>query len=208
MSVVVKEEETEMQDRDRSFIRILLVGTLLLSGICFVACLPNAIADDHGHKGKQVGRSLFSTSEHGKGDKGNEFTGESTAWIFAAANFPVLLSLMIRGLIQYTALAGNLKDRLKRFNKSQKKYLMLFHYILNPLALLLAFIHFSLSSCRSSSLPEWGLAVMALLALTGMVVKFKVGSKSIRGAVYQIHSNLLLISLLVIILLVGHSIVD
>ncbi len=197
-----------MRDRNRSLIRVLLAGTLLLSGICFMACLPDAMADDHGHKGKQVGRSLFSTSEHGKGDKGNELTGETAAWIFAAANLPVLLSLLVRGLINNITVAGNLKDRLKRFNQAQKRYLMPFHYILNPLALLLAFIHFSLSQCRSSSLPEWGLAVMALLALIGMVVKFKVSPKSIRKTFYQIHTNPLPIALLVIILWVGHSIVD
>jgi hypothetical protein len=38
------------------------------------------MADDRGHKGKHVGWSLFSNSEHGKGDKGNELTGETAAW--------------------------------------------------------------------------------------------------------------------------------
>ncbi len=196
-----------MGDRNRTLIRVRLAGMLLLSCICFMACVPDAMADDRGHKGKQVGWSLFSTSEHGKGDNGNELTGETAAWIFAAANLPVLLSLLIRGLMHSIAISGNLKDRLKRFNQAQKKVLMPFHYILNPLALLLAFIHFSLSRCRSSSLPEWGLAVMASLALIGVLVKFKVSPKIMRKTFYQIHTNPLPIALLVIILLVGHSIV-
>ncbi len=197
-----------MRDWNRPPIGALLAGTLLLTGICFVACVPDAMADGHAHKGKQVGWSLFSTSEHGKGDKGNELTGETAAWIFAAANLPVLLSLLVRGLINGIAVAGELKDRLKRFNQAQKKFLMPFHFILNPLALLLAFIHFSLSQCRSSSLPEWGLAVMASLALIGMVVKFKVSPRNMRKTFCQIHTNPLPIALLVIILWVGHSIVD
>ncbi len=197
-----------MHNRNRSFIRILLATALLLSGMYVMACVPTATADDYGHRGKQDGRNLFSTSNHGKGDKGNEFTGEATAWLFTAANLPVLLGLLFRRIIHNTAMAGNLKDRLKRFNLAQKKYLMPFHYILNPLALLLAFIHFSLSHCRSSSLPEWGLALMTSLVLIGMLVKFKVSPKRIRRTVYQIHTNPLPVGLLVIILVVGHSIVD
>jgi hypothetical protein len=193
-----------MHNRNRPLIRVLLLAALLYS----LACLPNAFADDHRQKGKHLDRSVFPNSEHGRGDKGNELTGESTAWIFAAANLPALLSLLVRGLIRNTGLAGNVKDRLKRFNQAQKRYLMPFHYLLNPLALLLAFIHFSLSHCRSSSLPEWGLAVMASLALIGMLIKFKVTPRGIRKTVYQIHTNPLPVGLLVIILLIGHSMVD
>lgn len=197
-----------MHNHNRPSIRVFLLAALLLSGIYSLAFLPNAFADDHRQKGKHLDRSVFSNSEHGRGDKGNELTGESTAWIFATANLPALLSLLVRGLIRNTGLAGNVKDRLKRFNQAQKRYLMPLHYLLNPLALLLAFIHFSLSHCRSSSLPEWGLAVMASLALIGILVKFKVTPKGIRKTVYQIHTNPLPVGLLVIILLVGHSIVD
>jgi hypothetical protein len=202
-----REDKIETHNRNRSLIGILLATALLLSGIYFMTCVSTAIADDYAHKGKQFGWNLFSTSKHGKSDKGNEFTGEVTAWIFAVANLPVLLSLLVRAIYN-AAMARNLKDRLKRFNQAQKKYFMPFHYFLNPLALLIAFIHFSLSHCRSSSLPEWGVAVMASLVLTGMLVKFKVSPRSIRRSVYKIHTNPLSIGLLVIILMVGHSIVD
>ncbi len=197
-----------MQNRNRSFIRALLVGMLLLSGFCLATSHPDALADDHGYKGKHFGGSAFSTSGHGRGDKGNELTGEFAAWIFGAANLPVLLSLLIRGLIHNTAMAESLKDRLKRFNQAQKKYLMPLHYTLNLLALLLASIHFSLSHCRSSSLPEWGLTIMASLAAIGMVIKFRISPKSMRRTVYQIHTHPLSLGLLVIVLLVGHSIID
>lgn len=198
----------KMKDSNKLSVRVLLAGTLLLTCIFFMTCPPDAIANERGHKGKQAGKSIFSTSKHGEGDKGNEFTGELTAWIFAAANFPALLSLLVRGLIRNTAMAESLQDHLKRFNQTQKKSLMPFHYILNSLALLLAFIHFSLSHCRSSSLPEWGLTVMVTLAVMGMTLKFKVVPKSIRRTVYRVHTNPLPAGLLVIFLLIGHSIID
>lgn len=197
-----------MQIQNLSLVRPLLLVAFLLSGMCFMACVPNATADDHGHKSKHSDWNVFTDSGHGKGDDGNELTGETTAWIFAAANLPALLSLLLKGSIRHLSLAGNVKDRLKRFNQAQKKYLMPFHYILNPLALLLAVIHFSLSHCRSSSLPEWGLAVMATMAVVGILMKFKVIPTSLRKTVYQIHTNPLPVGILVIILLVGHSIVD
>jgi len=169
-----------------------------------MSCLPAAMADNHGHKGKNSLQNPFSTSRHGKGDRGDEFTGESAAWIFAAANLPALFSLLVMGIIHNRAISGNLKDRLKRLNQAQKRYLMPFHYILNLLALIVACIHFSLSHCRSTSLPEWSLAVMALLAITGVLIKFKLSPRSMRSSLYQIHTNPLAVGLLVAILLAGH----
>jgi hypothetical protein len=197
-----------VQIHSHLLIRVFLVAALLLSGMYFRTCVPDATADDHDYKGKHSGRRILSNSEHGRGDKGNEVTGQSAAWILAAANLPALLSLLARALIRHTSLAGSIKERIKRFNQTQKRYLMPFHYLLNPLALLLALIHFSLSHCRSSSLPEWGLAVMAALAVIGILIKFKFAPKNIRSTIYRIHTNPLPVGLLVTILLIGHSIVD
>lgn len=196
-----------MHHRNRLSIRFFMLALLLISSIHFLACLPDAIADDHGHKAKHSGWHGFSISGDGK-DKGNEFTGETTAWIFAAANLPVLLNLLFKALIRRSSLSESVRDRLKRFNQAQKRYLMPFHYLLNPLAVIVALIHFSLSICRSSALPEWGLAAMAVMAVIGMMVKFKVTPKSIRKTVYQIHTNPLPVGFLVVILLIGHGMVD
>jgi len=55
------------------------------------------------------------------------------------------------------------------FNKFHKKYLMRFHYVLNPMGLCIAFFHFLLSSCRSFPFPESGLLSMPLIAGFGLM---------------------------------------
>jgi hypothetical protein len=202
-------EDTVVSMRKLSWHKIFLAAIFLLSAIYLMVSGANAIADDDHHKRhKQRNDKGSSFLDHGKANEGNEFTGESAAWIFAAANLTVVFSLLARGLTRYAPLAADVKDRVKGLNQTQKNHLMRFHYFLNPLALILAFIHFGLSRCRSTSLPEWGLVVMAILAGIGMMVKYKVSPKGIRRTVYQIHTNPFLLGCLLLLLLIGHSIID
>ena len=78
------------------------------------------------------------------------------------------------------------------------------------MALGVAFIHFmsATSQCRASGLPEWGLILMALITGIGIMVKFKVFPKNLRKNTYRIHTNPIPITLLLVILLIGHAIVD
>jgi hypothetical protein len=187
----------------------LLVVALWMAGIMVFAGASIANADhDLKDRLKHWGKDDLSVARHGGGDKGNEFTGQAAGWIFGAANLPVVLSLLLKGAINFTPLAPGTKDRVKRFNQLQKKHLMRFHYFLNPLAAILALAHFSLSACRSSSLPEWGLAGAASLVLLGMAMKFKVSPVSLRKTVYKIHTHPLSVGLVLTVLLIGHSIVD
>jgi hypothetical protein len=158
--------------------------------------------------GRTHGKSTLSTTRGKRGDKGNEFTGQSAAWIFVAANLTVGLSLLSRGLASRPQWSSKTKERIRRLNQIQKKGLMRFHYWLNPLGLLLAITHFSLSTCRSSPLPEWGLGGAAALVLIGSVIRFKLSPKRLRKAVYRIHTSPFSIGLVLIVLLIGHSIVD
>jgi hypothetical protein len=176
----------------------------------FFMLAPRADADgDREQFGKRHGKSDSSLSSRGKrGDKGNEFTGQSAAWIFALANLTVALSLLSKGLASRPQLSSKTKERIRKLNQIQKKGLMRFHYWLNPLGLLLAVIHFSLSTCRSSPFPEWGLGGAATLVLIGSVIRFKLSPKSLRKTVYRIHTSPLFIGLVLIVLLIGHTIVD
>ena len=177
--------------------------------ISIFANVHNTNADDdrNDHR-RRRGNSNQSQLRHYRGDKGNEFTGQATAWIFAAANISVAISLMLKGVIQFASIEKGTKERINNFKRNQKKYFRYFHYFLNPLAIIFAFIHLSLSSCRSSTLPEWGLAASVTLVLIGLSIKFKVSPKSIRKVVYKIHTNPVPFGVVIIILLIGHSIID
>jgi hypothetical protein len=183
---------------------------LLMVAMAFFMFVPQASGDgDREEYGKRHGKSASSSFSRGKrGDKGNEFTGQSAAWIFAAANLTVGLSLLSRGLTTRPQLSSRTKERIRKLNQIQKKGLMRFHYWLNPLGLLLAAIHFSLSTCRSSPFPEWGLAGAATLVLIGSVIRFKLSPKRFRKTVYRIHTSPLSVGLVLIVLLIGHTIVD
>lgn len=195
----------------RISLRALVPGVLFAMAVmALLMFAPHAGADGgrDGHGGR-YGKSDSSLSGRGKrGDKGNEFTGQAAAWIFVAANLSVTLSLFSRGLASRPQLSSKTKERIRRVNQIQKKGLMRFHYWLNPLGLLLAAIHFILSTCRSSPLPEWGLGGAATLVLIGSVIRFKLSPKRLRKAVYRIHTSPLSIGLVLLLLLIGHTIVD
>ncbi|MBF0376122.1 MAG: hypothetical protein HQK72_01445 [Desulfamplus sp.] len=141
-------------------------------------------------------------------DKGNESTGEAATWLFVVANITVLISLLSKGIVRFMPLEITVTEKIKSFNKFQKKYLMFFHYLLNPIALIIAFVHFGLSCCVTTFLPELSLALMAAIGIAGILLKLKVSPKSIRKAVYWFHTNPMPIGFALSILVVGHTIVD
>jgi hypothetical protein len=109
---------------------------------------------------------------------------------------------------RYFSLEPKTKNSIKRFNQLQKKYLMRFHYVLNPLALCIAIFHFLLSSCRKSSLPEWGIILVTMMIFLGLMLKFKATPKWMGKFVYRLHTGLAGLSIMIVLLVVGHLIVD
>ena len=154
--------------------------------------------DSRDRKGRQVEKE----------DDGNEVTGETAAWLLVAANFTVVLSILVKSLSRYFSFEPKTISSIKRFNQLQKRHLMRFHYILNPVALGVAGIHFSLSSCRSSPLPEWGLICLAVMVFLGFTVKLRLAPKRIQRFVYRLHTGLAAISVIIVLLVAGHMIVD
>jgi hypothetical protein len=143
-----------------------------------------------------------------KKDEGNEFTGQTAAWLFVRANLSVSLSIIMKGVSRFFGLKPETITLIKRFNQLQKKHLMRFHYVLNPSALFMGIFHFLLSSCRKSSLPEWGLVFVIIMVLLGLTLRFKLGPKWIRRFIYRLHTSAATLSALILVLVVGHMIVD
>ncbi|MBU0988233.1 MAG: hypothetical protein KKH68_13380 [Proteobacteria bacterium] len=151
---------------------------------------------------------MLGSTRQTKDDEGNETTGQTAAWLLAAANFTVAFSILIKGASRFLPLDPQAKNSFKSFNQFQKKHLMRFHYVLNPLALAIAFFHFLLSSCSSSPLPEWGLIMVTVMVFLGLILKFKLSPKSMRKIVYRLHTTSATFLIMIVLLVVGHLIVD
>jgi len=196
-------------------VRIILTSLVLL----FLQMpLSSLLADDH-----KTGRRPYNQHEIRKGQhdyddhkgrqvekdaEGNELTGQIAAWLLVSANLTVFFSIITKGANRFLPLSPQRKNSIKAFNQFQKKYLMRFHYVLNPIALCVAFLHFLLSSCRSSPLPEWGLVLVTMVVVLGLVLKFKASPKRMRKGVYRFHTSSAACSAVILVLVVGHLMVD
>jgi hypothetical protein len=201
----------------KNYVKIFFILVLMILSI--VQIFPDLIiADDHKTNKKQYKRYENIKEHHEdvdhnrrrlkKDDEGNETTGQTAAWLLVAANLSVALSILIKGGSRFLPLNSQIKDSMKRYNQLQKKHLMRFHYVLNPIALCVAFFHFLLSSCRSSSLPEWGLILVTVMVFFGLLLKFKVSPKGMRKFVYRLHTTPATFLIMILLIVVGHLIVD
>ncbi len=179
--------------------------------IVFLTTTPFCMADDYKERGKHYDKHGDRKGDGvlggllGRGhDEGNETTGQIVAWSLALANLTVALSIIIRGLKQFAPLGPETKNTLSRFNSTQKKYLMRFHYFLNPVILAIAVIHWTLSKCKSTALPEWGLLTMGAVIALGIILKFKLCQKDLLRNVHKIHTQPVIIIVMISMLVIGH----
>ncbi len=199
----------------KTSVRLFLVGICCLLVLAFLLPTPFSSADDHKegkkhfqkHDGKKGNWNLGDVVGR-KRDKGNETTGQIVAWSLAAANLTVIISLLIRAIRRFAPISQQVKNSLWKFNSLQKKHLIRFHYVMNPLILAIALLHWSLSKCASTSLPEWGLFTMSVIVGLGIVLKFKLCPKTLLRRVYNAHTQPVLVLILVSILVIGHLAVD
>jgi hypothetical protein len=201
----------------KNYGKIFFILVLLILSI--IQIFPDlVIADDHKTNKRHYKRyenikEHYDDDDHNRGgikkdDEGNETTGQTAAWLLVAANMTIALSILVKGGSRFLPLDSQLKNSMKRFNQFQKKHLMRFHYVLNPIALCVAFFHFLLSSCRSSPLPEWGLILVTMMVFFGFILKFKVSPKGMRKFVYRLHTTPATFLIIILLLVVGHQIVD
>lgn len=197
--------------------KIFFISVLLMLSVFQI--VPDLLTADDQKKHKRHYERYENIKEHHdyddhnrqrakKDDEGNEATGQTAAWLLAAANLTVAFSILIKGANRFLPLEPQTKSSFKSFNQLQKKHLMRFHYVLNPVALSIAFFHFLLSSCRSSSLPEWGLIMVTAMVSLGLILKFKLSPKGIRKSVYRLHTTPPFFLIMILLLVVGHLLVD
>lgn len=201
-----------MKGKNRKLIRPLVCFLLLTA---LLPAIPVCVADDYKGRGKHFdkhgGRGGDGVPGNllGRGhDDGNETTGQIVAWSLAAANLTVALSLLLKGVKKFAPLGAGAQNTLSQLNSMQKKYLMRFHYILNPLILLLAILHWSLSRCKSTALPEWGLVTMGAIVVLGIVLKLKLCPQDFLKNVYKLHTQPVLFLILISMLVIGHLSMD
>ena len=194
--------------KKRSNIKRFSLILICLIVACFLIANTGLAGDHRMAKGWFEREGQHRSSLFGKDDEGNETAGQMAAWLLVAANLPVVLSVLIKWTNQFAPVGTGLKDALVRFNRFQKKHLMRFHYFINPLVLGIALWHWLSSRCKSTALPEWGFAVMFALIVLGLIMKFRLCPKQLRKSVYRLHTQPLVFLAMVMVLTIGHLIVD
>jgi hypothetical protein len=198
-----------MKEKQLKRLTVIVVG--LISIGCLLAVAGYLMADDH-YRGR--GKRWYGhESKHGSlfrkaGDRGNETAGQIAAWLLAAANIPVVMSFLIKGVNRFVPLGHGRNRSLADFNRFQKKRLMPIHYYVNPLVLSMVFWHWLTSCCKSTALPEGAFLLMVVVMALGILLKFKRCPKSLQKGVYQIHTQPLVFISMMLMLTIGHAIID
>jgi hypothetical protein len=191
-------------------LKLLIAVLILISLAGFLSWFasPGTADDRHSERGHSDRKSSYGLSIHQNDDEGNETTGQIAAWLLAGANLTVALSILIKWTNRFFPSWPKLKSLLSNFNQFQKKHLMRLHYYLNLVIMGVALWHWVESRCKSTSLPEWGILLMAFIMMTGVLMKFKLCPSVLRKRVYQLHTQPLIFIALILMLTVGHTIVD
>ncbi len=190
----------------------LLTCCLMLAAL--LASLSFYMADGHAdgkhlrkYYDKHADKALRGLGTRGR-DKGNETTGQIAAWGLALANLAVGISILAKAIRRFAPLSPEIKNSIGKFNNFQKKYLMVLHYFLNPLILAIALLHWTLSRCKATALPEWGLLTMLAAVGLGIVLKFKLCPKTLLRNVYKMHTQPVMLLIFVSLLVIGHFAMD
>jgi hypothetical protein len=187
--------------------RLIKLSLLIILTYCFVlTAVSLSYADERRESRHGFGRGYEHAA--GREERGEGASGQIAAWLFVLANFPVVLSILLKASGKVAPPSWNCKEAIEKINRRQKRYLMKLHYWLNPVAVGVAIIHFLLSECKAAAIPEIGLGVMFLLCFLGLIVTFQCAPASMRKTIFRFHTNPILLIAGISILLIGHSMVD
>ena len=193
-------------NKQKRIITALMLICITGSGCLFAA--SGMAGNTHGGRGHLEREDQHSIPFLETDNEGNETAGQIAAWLLLVANLPVALSILIKWINRFMPLGAELKSSLSNFNRFQKKHLMIVHYYLNPAIFGIVVWHYISSRCLSTSLPEWGLFLLVGFMTCGILIKFKLCPKAFRKAVHQLHTQPLIFVALILVLTVGHTIID
>ena len=197
---------------------LLLFGGILIGLVILIAAgmgLLVLLLDEAGENEITIAEfnSQLPFSFLGRGNQeneGNEFTGQTSGWLFGIACLPVVFSLTDRLVSRRVSLRPRLKGLLEWCTRVNKKYFMPFHTYLSILALVVATAHLLFSSCLNP-LPELGLIIAGILVATGLIIKLRIASKvspKLLKGIYKFHASVVVSGILVSVLLAGHVFMD
>jgi hypothetical protein len=189
-------------------LKIAALMLICIAGLGGLFAVSGMADDKHGGRGHFEREDQHSTPFWATGSEGNETAGQIAAWLLLVANLPVALSILIKWINRFMPLGSELKSSLSNFNRFQKKHLMVVHYYLNPVIFGIVVWHYISSRCLSTSLPEWGLFLLVCFMTCGILIKFKLCPKAFKKTVHQIHTQPIIFVAMILVLTVGHLIVD
>jgi hypothetical protein len=179
-----------------------------MCGLCLLLCMFvfNAFADqdEFVRHGRQMGGRMNAGNQDHEGGE----SGGLAALLFGVANFPVVLSMLLKASASMLPDRVSVRDRIRKINLRQKKYLMNLHYWVNPLALGVAIAHFWSSECRSTAMPEFGMGAMLFVCILGLMMTFKFSPPSMRRVVFRLHTSPIVTILVFCFLMIGHSAIE
>jgi hypothetical protein len=145
-------------------------------------------------------------SDHGpRRTFGHEPTGQAAITLFILGNLTIIISIPADRAAKSQRLKAGLKGKIKSFNQWQRKHIRWSHYLFNPLAVLAAFLHWWLSQCWILSFQKWGLILLALWAVLGLTIRFKLAPQSWRPRLFKVHTNWVIPAAFFVVVLIGHA---
>jgi hypothetical protein len=179
---------------------------ILLTGCLFLTAVIPSYSEGPRESKQLHGMNYERASGEEEGLGGA--SGQIAAWFFGIANFPIVVSILLKACGKVAPQGSNLKEAVSQINRRQKRYLMKLHYWLNPAAVGIAIIHCLSTKCDATAIPEIGLGVMLLVCILGIIVAFQWSPAFMRKAIFRLHTSSVLFVVSISILLIGHSMVD
>ncbi|MEJ5347781.1 MAG: hypothetical protein WHS46_03725 [Desulfosoma sp.] len=183
---------------------------MLGSALVLIAVAGWFVAAEADHREDREHKFMRARPDHVaeryREDHGNETSGRMAAWLLASANLPVTGTVLTRWFLRKKRTIGSQKRARALY--TWFKDLMPFHYVLNAAAIAMALIHFRLSWCLSTNIPEWAILLVTFLGTTGIVIKFRILPHSMVRWVRSFHTNPLVVVLVFALLFLGHRYLD